>query len=265
MRTTDVDQQLSDLTALADPVRRALYRHVVEHGAAVGRDEAAAAVGISRALAAYHLDKLVEDGLLQTRFQRRSGRRGPGAGRPAKLYLQSGRQLELSLPPRDYAALAELLAGAVQADPSGSARAALHSAAHALGAQLGAEASGRLPGRGAPPAAGEPPAPGAPAGRSAPALEAIRRVLTARGYQPYEDPDGTLRLANCPFDRIAERHPELVCGANLAMLQGIVEELGDHGVRPLLDPAPGRCCVVLATTRPPAASPEPAAGRKETS
>jgi predicted ArsR family transcriptional regulator len=224
MYPTDVDQQLSDLTALADPVRRALYRHVVDRGVAVGRDEAAGAVGISRALAAYHLDRLADDGLLQTRFQRRTGRRGPGAGRPAKLYLRSARQVELSLPPRDYAALAELLAGAVQADPSGATRAALETAARARGAQLGAQA-----------------------GRGPAVLDAVRRVLAASGYEPYDDPDGTVRLGNCPFHRIAARHPELVCGINLAMLRGMVDQLGDRTVRPVLDPAAGRCCVALAT------------------
>ena len=122
MDPSDVDQQFTGLAGLGDPIRRALYRHVAERGVPVSRDEAAHAAGISRPLAAYHLDKLVDDGLLEPRYHRRSSRRGPGAGRPAKHYVRAGRQLELSLPPRDYAALAELLADAVEADPSGAAR-----------------------------------------------------------------------------------------------------------------------------------------------
>jgi predicted ArsR family transcriptional regulator len=212
-------------------VRRALYRHVSERGVAVARDEAARAVGISRPLAAYHLDKLVDDGLLEARYQRRTGRRGPGAGRPAKLYLRSARQIELSLPARDYAALAELLARAVEADRSGAARTALHDAARALGAQLGAETAKRLTSEG---------------GRQ-PVLAALRQVLTSRGYEPYDDAGGTIRLRNCPFDRIAAQHPELVCGANLAMVEGLIDQLGgDQTIRPTLDPKPGRCCVALA-------------------
>src|ERR671918_660787 len=104
MDPSDVDQQLTGLAGLGDPVRRA----------PVSRDEAARAVGISRPLAAYHLDKLVDDGLLEPRYYRRSGRRGPGAGRPAKHYVRAANPIELSLPARDYAALAELLASAVE-------------------------------------------------------------------------------------------------------------------------------------------------------
>src|ERR687898_1577691 len=141
MDLSDVDQQLAGLAGLGDPIRRALYRHVAERGVPVSRDEAAHAAGISRPLAAYHLDKLVDDGLLEPRYQRRGGRRGPGAGRPAKHYVRADRQIELSLPSRDYAALAELLAGAVEADPSGTAQAALNRAAGTLGAELGTEAA----------------------------------------------------------------------------------------------------------------------------
>src|ERR671928_2168041 len=101
MNPIDVDQQLTGLAGLGDPLRRALYRYVAERGVPVSREDAAAAVGISRPLAAYHLDKLIDDGLLEARYQRRSGRRGPGAGRPAKHYVRADRQLELSLPARD--------------------------------------------------------------------------------------------------------------------------------------------------------------------
>src|SRR5215218_6159153 len=139
----DVDQQLAGLAGLGDPIRRALYRHVIERGVPISRDEAAHAAGISRPLAAYHLDKLVDDGLLEPRYHRRSSRRGPGAGRPTKHYVRADRQIELSLPTRDYAALAELLAGAVEADPSGTATAALNRAAATLGAELGTKAASR--------------------------------------------------------------------------------------------------------------------------
>ncbi|HEX5877119.1 MAG TPA: helix-turn-helix domain-containing protein [Actinomycetota bacterium] len=231
MDPTDVDQQLTSLAGLGDPIRRALYRYVADRGVPVSRDEAAQAAGISRPLAAYHLDKLVEDGLLEPRYHRRGSRRGPGAGRPAKHYVRADRPLELSLPARDYAALAELLAGAFEADRSGAAKAALNRAAAALGAELGTEAAGRT----------------APDGDPDQVLAAVRQVLAARGYEPYQDPDGTIRLRNCPFDRIAARHRELVCGANHAMLQALTHQVdGDPPtVRAVLDPQPGRCCVTL--------------------
>jgi predicted ArsR family transcriptional regulator len=225
-----IDQQLTGLSGLGDPLRRALYRHVAERGVPVSRDDAALAVGISRPLAAYHLDKLVDDGLLEARYQRRGGRQGPGAGRPAKHYVRAAGQIELSLPARDYAALAELLAGAVEADPSGAAQAALNRAAGTLGAQLGSEAARHT----------------AADGNPDEVLAALRQTLADRGYEPYDDPDGAIRLRNCPFDRIAAHHRQLVCGTNLAMLQGLADHLdGDPPVRAVLDPQPGRCCVVL--------------------
>jgi predicted ArsR family transcriptional regulator len=235
MDLSDVDRQLTGLAGLGDPVRRALYRHVVERGVPVSREEAAQAAGISRPLAAYHLDKLVHDGLLEPRYHRRSGRRGPGAGRPAKHYVRADRQLELSLPARDYAALAELLAEAVEADPSGAAEAALCRAAAALGTELGTEAASGTE----------------PAGDPDQVLAAVRKALAARGYEPYDEPDGTIRLRNCPFDRIAARHRELVCGANHAMLQALTDQVGGDPptVRAVLDPQPGRCCVTLTRDR----------------
>ena len=230
MDPTDPDQQLTGLAGLGDPLRRALYRHVAERGVPVSRDEAAAAVGISRPLAAYHLDKLLDDGLLEPRYQRRSGRRGPGAGRPAKHYIRATGQIELSLPARDYAALAGLLAQAVDADPSGAAKAALNRAAATLGADLGTEI----------------PRHTTPDSDPDQALAALRAALAARGYEPYDDPDGTIRLRNCPFDRIAANHRQLVCGANHAMLQALTDHLDGHPpLRAELDPQPGRCCVLL--------------------
>jgi predicted ArsR family transcriptional regulator len=226
MDTSNVDQQLTGLAGLGDPIRRALYRDVAERGIPVSRDDAAHAAGISRPLAAYHLDRLIDDGLLEARYQRRSGRRGPGAGRPAKHYVRADRQLELSLPARDYAALAELLAGAVEADPSGAAKAALNRAVSALGTEAATQAAAD--------------------GNPIQVLAALRQALAGRGYEPYDDADGTIRLRNCPFDRIAAHRRDLVCGANLAMVQGLTDHLdGDQPVRAVLDPQPGRCCVVL--------------------
>ena len=230
MDPSDVDQQLTGLAGLSDPIRRALYRYVADRGVPISREEAAQAAGISRPLAAYHLDKLVDDGLLEPRYHHRGGRRGPGAGRPTKHYVRADRQIELSLPARDYAALAELLAGAVEADHSGAAQTALNRAAASSGAELGEEAAGH------PWADGHPDQ----------VLAALRQTLADRGYEPYDDADGAIRLRNCPFDRIAAHHRQLVCGANHAMLQALTDHLGgDPPVQAVLDPQPGRCCVVL--------------------
>src|SRR5512141_2158384 len=100
MEPRAVERQLAGLAVLSEPARRALYVYVADRQADVGRDEAARAVGVSRSLAGFHLDRLVEEGLLEASFRRLSGRTGPGAGRPAKVYRRSRRQLEVSLPPR---------------------------------------------------------------------------------------------------------------------------------------------------------------------
>jgi predicted ArsR family transcriptional regulator len=198
MDFANVDRQLASLAGLCDPLRRALYRHVAERGVPVSRDEAA---------------------------------RGPGAGRPAKHYVRADRQIEFSLPARDYAALAELLADAIEA--SGTAQAALNRAASTLGAELVAEAANRT----------------APEGDPDQVLAALRQVLASRGYEPYQDADGIIRLRNCPFDRIAAGHRQLVCGANQAMLQALADhQSDDRRVRAVLDPQPGRCCVALTST-----------------
>ncbi|HKF77929.1 MAG TPA: helix-turn-helix domain-containing protein, partial [Candidatus Dormibacteraeota bacterium] len=70
----DLDQDIELLALLEDPVRRSLYRHVAGQPDYVSREEAAAAVGVARALAAHHLDRLAEEGLLETTYRRPAGR-----------------------------------------------------------------------------------------------------------------------------------------------------------------------------------------------
>ena len=143
MSQAELDRRLVALASLGDPLRRDLYRCVTSRDGGVGRDEAAERVGISRALAAYHLDKLVAAGLLQTRFERLTGLSGPGAGRTAKVYQRSAETVEVALPARDYQVIAELFARAIEADPSGRAGTELNRAARALGAEVAAETADR--------------------------------------------------------------------------------------------------------------------------
>jgi predicted ArsR family transcriptional regulator len=210
---TAVDRDPIDvLGALGDPTRRRLYDLVCRLGRPVGRDEAAAAAGVGRTLAAYHLDRLAAEGLLAVTYERRSGRTGPGAGRPAKLYERSDREVAVSVPPRDYGVAARLLADAAAADTEGGTRRALLEAADRLGREIAEDAPRDL----------EP-------------------VLRERGYEPFDD-GGVTRLRNCPFHAVARRHPDVVCQMNLALLRGAVT---GSDVDAVLDPAPGRCCVAL--------------------
>jgi len=221
---------LASLSSLDDPLRRRLYEVVTSQPGPVSRDEAASAAGIGRALAVYHLDKLVESGLLTASYQRPPGRSGPGAGRPAKMYARSDREFAVSVPPREYELAARLLVQAVEADPSDRSRTALAGAARRLGTELGSAFR---------PAAGE----GDAAGRH------VKGVLTQQGYEPCCGADGVIRLRNCPFHQLAEQHRELVCGMNLALVEGLVEGLGADGWHPALDPRPGQCCVAIGGDR----------------
>src|SRR5919108_4779703 len=124
------------LSALGDPTRRSAYDYVCAQGRPVGRDEVAGALGVGRTLAAYHLDRLAKDGLLSVAYKRRSGRTGPGAGRPAKLYERSGQEIGVSVPPRDYGVAARLLADAAAADTDGGTRRVLLGAAERLGREI---------------------------------------------------------------------------------------------------------------------------------
>jgi predicted ArsR family transcriptional regulator len=214
---------LASLSSLDDPVRSRLYEYVSGCAGPVGRDEAAAAAGVGRALAVYHLDKMVEAGLLTASYQRPAGRGGPGAGRPAKLYARSGREFTVSVPPREYELAAHLLVQVVGADRSGRSRAALGEAAHRLGRQLGAGHRG----------GGTDP------------RASLATVLRQHGFAPFPAADGAIRLRNCPFHRLAAQDRETVCGMNLALVQGLTDGLGTASLHPVLDPEPGRCCVAI--------------------
>ncbi len=217
------------IARLDDPVRRSLYGWVVAQADAVGRDEAATAVGISRALAAFHLDKLVEDGLLTPEYRRRSGRTGPGAGRPAKLYRRAPRTIAVSLPARDYEFAATVLADAAERASESQPPATVRAAAREAGQEIGATARA---------AAGPRPS---RSRRRAALLETLRE----RGYEPREPggPGGDIVLGNCPFDALVDDHRDLVCGMNLALAEGALETLGDAGLQASLDARPGLCCV----------------------
>lgn len=212
------DAALDALVVLGDPVRRGLYRHVAGAPGEVGREAAAEAAGISQSLAAFHLDKLVEAGLLEVCFRRLSGRSGPGAGRPAKLYRRAEGEHAVSVPPRSYGSAGRLLAEVVeQAGLDGALQAAARAAGETEGGASGAQAD---------------------------PVEALRSC----GYEPFWD-DGTLRLNNCPYHALAEQFPALVCGMNLAGIQGLLAGLPEGaGWRAAMDPIPHGCCVSLGVS-----------------
>lgn len=213
------------VAALADPLRRELFRLAARRP--LRRDEAADALDIPRSTAAFHLDRLVDAGLLTVEFRRLTGRSGPGAGRPAKLYRAVSDEFAASIPERHYELVGDLLASAVErADEHGvPVREAVAAAAFDAGVTLGAASDG------------------------------LEKALTVCGYAPRAEgalapgearaeASGDLVLENCPFHALASRHTPLICGANVELVRGLVAATGDPRT-PVLAPSPGRCCVEI--------------------
>lgn len=210
----------SAVTALADQSRRALYDYVRRQDHPVSREEAADAVHISRHLAAFHLDKLVDAGLLGARYETPPGL-PRGRGRAPKVYQAADDGLAITIPQRRYELIAELLADAVAEEPTRADEAARRHA-HRRGYELGVEA------------------------RSGGLLE----ILAGLGFEPDTVEGGSVLLHNCPFHVLAARQTALVCGINHAFLNGLAEGLAVTGLRADLVPRPGACCVELRVIRP---------------
>lgn len=218
----NLGSQAAGIGALADDTRRSLYEYVVAQAEPVGREQAAAALGIAQHNVNFHLDRLVAEGLLDVEYRRLSGKSGPGAGRPSKLYRRAAQEFVISLPPRRYDLVGDILAAAVsRAETGGSLQGALEEAAREKGRTVGQAANGVD--------AGEP-------------LAAMAQVLASQGYEPHLDGDVVV-LSNCPFDALAREHTTLVCGLNRDFVQGVAEGLGCGQVAACLEPEPDRCCV----------------------
>ncbi|HJP89769.1 MAG TPA: hypothetical protein VJ850_12105 [Candidatus Limnocylindrales bacterium] len=216
---TATETDLDRVAALAEPVRRRLYEVVARAGEPVDRDAAAAAAGVTRALAAFHLDRLVAAGLLGVTYRRRTGRTGPGAGRPAKFYLRpADQEVSVQLPPRGYDVAAEILATGVER--ASRAREAVLDVARERGREMGEQAMER-------------------------GAQELLPLLETQGYEPFEDADGVVRLRNCPFHALVDEHRELTCAMNLALLGGEASAVHEAGYQPVSDPREGLCCVAF--------------------
>lgn len=217
------------LGTLEDDLRRSLYVFVRAQGRPVSREEAAENAGISRKLAAFHLDKLVDRGLLTHSYARPPGRGGRGAGRSAKYYEPSDREIDVTIPERRYDLMGWVFLRALRSrKPDEPGDEAARRAASEAGIEIGREERNR---RGI-------PAPGPDR-----AMAVTAEILEETGYEPYRGDGGCLRVRNCPFHRFAEQDRDLVCGMNERLVQGIVRGLGNETLDVVLDPVPGECCV----------------------
>jgi len=232
MTTRTLPDAVASVALLAEPMRQRLYDFVTRHGP-VGRDAAAQALGISRVLAAFHLDKLVEGGLLTASFRRLTGRTGPGAGRPAKLYRRSDHEIAVSLPARRYDRPADAFATGLerlaQTVGSQAVTEAVNEPARQLGRETGAAVRRAAGARGV-----------------RRTREALVRQLADDGFEPAVDAhSGAMTLGNCPYLSLSDSHRVLTCGMNMAWAEGVVDGVRSAGLQPRLDPQPGRCCVVF--------------------
>jgi predicted ArsR family transcriptional regulator len=228
------NRQWAALEALAEPRRRAVFHFVAAQDGSVSRDDVAGGLRMNRPLAAHHLDRLVDAGLLAATFARPPGRGGPGAGRPAKRYALAQPEVTVSVPPRRYDVAARIFARALTGD--GDPRDAVPAIAaeegrdagraHATGTRLGVEAT----------------------------LSRATHLIERLGYAP-ERSAACVRLRNCPFHGVLDVAPELMCGANHAFLAGLLDGLGGSPrVAAVLDPQPEPdCCVQLRSDEAAAA------------
>lgn len=213
----DDGQRLRAVASLGDPVRKELFDLVRGAGHALSRDECAQALELPKSTVRVHLDKLVEEQLLQVEYRKLGEKTGPGSGRPSKLYAVAQAEISVSVPPRHYDLAAALLAAAVQRsiDTGENVEQSLAAVAHDEGRRLGAEAG------------------------------SIHQLLATTGYSPEPDGEGGTIMANCPFHRLSQNHTGVVCSLNGSLLGGALEGCADsvHDLAP--DAEISHCCARL--------------------
>ncbi|WP_163162269.1 helix-turn-helix domain-containing protein [Arthrobacter sp. Alg241-R88] len=213
--------RMAALASLGDEKRRQLFELVAASPGAVGRDEVAGATGIPRSTVSFHLDRLVQDGLLAVEFHKPPGKSGPGSGRPAKMYRPVAGEIGASVPDRNYDLAGELMAAAIERSTTGG---------ESVGESLPAESFRK--------------------GCSlAETSETLEDFLVQSGYRPEPDGDGGFLLPNCPFHRLSDGHPGVVCTMNGAFLRGAASRFDASSDRVAPADLPGHCC---ARIMPPA-------------
>jgi predicted ArsR family transcriptional regulator len=216
--------------ALHDPRRRSVYEYVRSAHRPVSRDEVADAVGLGRPLAVFHLERLLEAWLVAGHYARAEGRAGPGAGRPTKWYTAAGGEVSVSVPPRRYVEVGTMLAAAIEQTPHRSpARDEAVRIAGDEGRRVGSEYRRERPGR-----IGRP---------------AITELLGEIGFEPSATKNGPITLMNCPFHRLAQAAPQVICAMNQAFVAGLLDGIGAEGFAAALDPGEDRCCVLVTRAR----------------
>jgi predicted ArsR family transcriptional regulator len=225
------DPAIKAVAALNDPLRREMFRFIRMSRQPVTREAAAESVGISRKLAAFHLDKLVKAGVLRAHYQPVGGVRR--VGRTPKVYEATDTAINVHIPPRQHELLADVLLDAILTEGEDEdARQAAARVAGQRGKDLGTQQRrARQPGQLG----------------SQRALTVVEEILATLGFEPARESPSCVRLRNCPFHPLAGKAPDLVCGLNEAFLAGLLVGFGTANVRAVLAPEPGECCVQLTS------------------
>lgn len=191
----------ADARVLGDERRRSIYQYVCRAHHPVTVNEIADEFAIHRNAAKHHLDRLLDAGLLGAEFRRVNGRRGPGAGRPSKLYSPTDVEVSFSVPERHYDLLAHLLLRTLTQGED------LETVGAHFGRQLAASTSATEP------------------------ADVVRTILERLGFGPTVevDDDGAMWITtqNCPFGWVAMEAPEgEVCRLDRAIISGVLEGTG---------------------------------------
>ena len=220
---------LMAVALLAEPTRQRLYLYLRERREPVGREEAAQQTGVKPRLVAFHLDRMAEAGLLDVEYRRLSGRVGPGAGRPAKVYSVSSRSFSVEIPQTRYALAASMMATALSADgPAAGGARSLQDVASAVGKSLGSEIRGEGRAKGA-------------------RQEAVKGKLKQLGYEPRVQESGEWTMRNCIFSELSMSHRELVCPMNAALVSGLLSGAHVSSLRVERQMERPDCCVRLVS------------------
>lgn len=216
MKPSSISAPDPGVAVLADPVRRSLYRALVRSPVPLSRDQLVRMLNFAPSTAAFHLERLVREGLLETESRKLGTRTGPGSGRPTKLYKPVFDEVSVSFPSRDYELAARLLASAIETSmvTGEPVEEALRTIAYQEGHRLGLLAG------------------------------SMEKALEDTGFEPEADAQG-LVLGNCPFHRLAKDHIRLVCGLNTSLLQGTLDGCNDTQHRIEAAPENAPCCARL--------------------
>lgn len=197
------ESRISDLTSsLGDPTRRAIYVAVREAPEPMTTSKIAEIFDIHPNVARHHLDRLADDGYLRVSQLRRAG--GPGAGRPAKAYEPTNKEVSVHFAPRRFEMLTEMLFEVIEElNPPD-----VGEVAEKVGRSYGKRLADEI---------GAPDEPGYDE-----AVQAVASAMTGLGFSVDPDIEGQrLLTSHCPFGETATSHPEVICSLDRGIVAGL--------------------------------------------